>query len=270
METVAPGIYVETGYASGNVGAIVTGAGVVCVDVPERPSHAHRWFAQIRSVTDEAIIALIQTDYDQERVVSTHLLDVPVIAHDATWERMKVYSNEKVLSQIRELVRDDVGDSDWSVRMPEITFSERLILYKGAREVHVLHGGGHSPGCCMVYVPEESVLFTGDVVFNNMHPSMTQAETKQWLAALTSLRKMNVETLVPGHGSVCGKEATRPLSEYIRDLRAMVRRSFQAGRSKSETSSSVISEFLSAFAYDESERDRVRLQVKGGSDRIYD
>ena len=71
METVAPGIYVETGYASGNVGAIVTGAGVVCVDVPERPSHAHRWFAQIRSVTDEAIIALIKLD--TITIVSTKL-----------------------------------------------------------------------------------------------------------------------------------------------------------------------------------------------------
>lgn len=270
MEIVAPGIYVETSYASGNVGAIVTGAGVVCVDVPELPSRAHHWFAQIRAVTDQAIIALIQTDYDQERAVSTYILDVPVIAHDATWEKMKVYSNEKVLSQIHELVRDDVGGSDWSVRMPEVTFSERLILYKGAREVHALYAGGHSPGSCMVYVPEESVLFTGDVVFNKVHPSMTQAETKQWLAALTALRKMTVETIVPGHGPVCGKEATQPLSEYIRDLRAMIRRSYQAGRSKSETSSAVISEFLSAFPYDESERDRVRLQVKGGSDRIYD
>jgi cyclase len=270
MEAIAPGVYVEARYASGNVGAIVTGTGVVCVDVPMYPSDARHWLGQIASVTDEPIIALVQTDYDQERVVSTPLLDVPVIAQDAAWDKMKIYNNEKTLNQIREILRSDGRNVDWSVRMPSVTFSERLILHKGAREVHVLHGGGHSPATCMVYLPDESLIFTGDMVFNNAHPSMTQAETKQWLSALTALRKMTVDRLIPGYGPMCGKEATHPLSDYIRDMRAMVRRSFQAGRSKSETSSALIPEFMDAFPYDESERDRVRLRVKGGSDRIYD
>jgi hypothetical protein len=50
----------------------------------------------------------------------------------------------------------------------------------------------------------------------------------------------------------------------------MVRKSFQAGRSKSETSSAVIPEFLDAFPYKDSDREKVRARIKGGSDRIYD
>ena len=42
------------------------------------------------------------------------------------------------------------------------------------------------------------------------------------------------------------------------------------GRSKSETSAAVIPEFLDAFPYRQSEKDRIRQLVKGGSDRIYD
>jgi hypothetical protein len=122
----------------------------------------------------------------------------------------------------------------------------------------------------MVYLPEESLIFTGDVVSCGVHPSMTQAETKAWLSTLNQLRKMSVDKIVPGRGMTCAKEATHPLSEYIRDMRAAVRRSFQAGRSKSETSSAVVPEFLDAFPYDEGQRERTRLLVKGGSDRIYD
>jgi cyclase len=154
--------------------------------------------------------------------------------------------------------------------MPDITFDERLILYKGERQIHVLHGGGHSMGTCMVHLPEEDVVFTGDLVFNRQHPSMNFAESKQWLSALNQLRKMPVEVIVPGHGPVCDREATHPLSDYIRDIRAMVRKSFQAGRSKSETSSAVIPELFECFPYDESRRDEIRLRIKGGSDRIYD
>jgi cyclase len=270
MEQIAPGVYVESRYASGNVGAILTGAGVVCVDVPMLPSDVDHWRAQIASVTDEPITVLIQTDYDQVRVISTYLLDVPLIAQDATWDKMKTYSSDKVLNQIQDILRPDVGEINWRARMPDITFSEKLLLHKGKREIHVLYGGGHSPATCMVYIPEESLIFAGDTVFCNMHPTMTQAETKQWLSTLTTLRKMSVGTIIPGHGSLCEKDATYPLSDYIRDMRAMVRRSFQSGRSKSETSSSVIPEFMNVFPYDESERDQVRLRVKGGSDRIYD
>jgi glyoxylase-like metal-dependent hydrolase (beta-lactamase superfamily II) len=122
----------------------------------------------------------------------------------------------------------------------------------------------------MVYVPQENLIFTGDVVFCGVHPTMMQAETKQWLSALTALRKMAVDVIIPGHGNTCTKEATHALSDYIRDMRAMVRRSFQAGRSKSETSSVVIPELMDAFRYPESERDQIRMRVKGGSDRIYD
>ena len=270
MREIAPGVYVETRYASGNVGIIVTGAGVICIDIPMLPSDAHRWLEQIGSMTDQPIISLIQTDYDQERVLSSYLLDVPLIAHDATWSRMKMYSSEKVLNQINEVLQRDGVKQPWRARLPDVTFAERLILHKGSREVHVLHGGGHSPATCMVYLPESSLLFTGDVVFCDTHPTMTQAETKQWLSALTTLRKMTVDTIVPGCGELCDRDASHPLSDYIRDMRAMVRRSFQAGRSKSETSSAVIPDLMDAFPYKESERDKVRLRVKGGSDRVYD
>jgi cyclase len=270
MKEITPGIYVETRYASGNVGFIVTGAGVVCIDVPMLPSQAHHWRSMIESVTNEPIAALVQTDYDQERVVSTSLFNVPVIAHDAAWHRMRVYNSEKVIGQISELLRRDGFDRRWEVRLPDITFSERLILHKGDREIHIMHGGGHSAATGMVYLPEEGLILSGDVVFCGGHPTMNLAETKRWLSALTALRKMPVDIIVPGHGELCEREATHRLSDYIREMRAAVRRHFQAGRSKSETSSALIPEFLDTFAYRDADRDRVRLRIKGGSDRIYD
>ena len=71
MKELAPGVWIEHCYESGNVGCIVTGAGVVCIDAPMMPDDARHWLHSIRDVTDEAIIALVQTDYDQARVLST-------------------------------------------------------------------------------------------------------------------------------------------------------------------------------------------------------
>jgi cyclase len=270
MKQVTSRVYAETKYESGNVGFIVTKAGVVCIDTPMLPSDVRDWRAQIATVTRNPIIALIQTDYDQARVVGTSLFQVPLVAHDNTWDKMKLYSSEKMLNQINEFLEQDANHANWQARMPDITFEERLVLYKGDCEIHVIHAGGHSTATCLVYLPEENIILSGDLVFSCQHPSMLYAETKQWLSALNQLRKMPVDIIVPGHGEICGKEDTQPLSNYIRDMRATVRKSFQAGRSKSETSSALIPEFFQAFPYAEDERDQVRARIKGGSDRIYD
>jgi glyoxylase-like metal-dependent hydrolase (beta-lactamase superfamily II) len=231
------------------------------------PEDAHHWLSRIRNMTAEPIISLVQTDYDPGRVLSTHLVKAPVIAHEAAWERMlKLYSRSKAIQQIKDLLGSDV---DWQVRMPDITFTKHMILNKGTHEIHILHGGGHSPATCMVHLPADRLIFTGDVVFSNAHPSMELAETGAWLSALTRLRKMEVDTIIPGHGPVCDRRATQPLSGYIREMRAQVRRSFGAGRSRSDTAKALIPEFLDAFPYQNDELETVLGQIKGGSDRIY-
>jgi cyclase len=269
MDQVAPNVYVH-GYQSGNVGFVQTGEGVVCIDSPMLPGDVRDWQSKIASVTQEPIVLLIQTDIDQARVVGPRFFDAAVIAHDASWDRLKIYTNEKMLGQINALVKADCSTKDWQVRMPDITFSQQLLLHKGEHEIHVLHGGGHSCATSMVYLPQHKLIFSGDLVFCSQHPTMNYAETRQWVATLDRIHRMPIEIIVPGHGPVCTRQAARPLANYIRNMRRRVRESFESGKSKSETSTVIIAEFLDLFPYTDRERDERRLRIKGGSDRIYD
>jgi glyoxylase-like metal-dependent hydrolase (beta-lactamase superfamily II) len=234
------------------------------------PSDLRNWRARIASVTQEPIVLLIQTDYDQARAVGPAFFDGTLIAHDATWDRLKIYSSEKTLNQINALVAADGGKRKWRARAPDITFSEQLVLHKGQRDLYVLYGGGHSCGTSMVYLPDHQLVFSGDLVFCSQHPTMNLAETEEWVAALDRLSRMTIETLVPGHGPICTPDAAEPLAAYIRKMRQRVRESFESGKSKSETSAAMIAEFLDAFPHTDQERDERRQRIKGGSDRIYD
>jgi len=66
--------------------------------------------------------------------------------------------------------------------------------------------GGHSSGSTVVYVPSEGVLFTGDLVFRGRPPFLGGARPEKWLAALRTLEGWEVQTVVPGHGPVGGRE----------------------------------------------------------------
>jgi cyclase len=268
MKQIATDVYLERGYAGGNVGYVDTGEGIVCIDFPMMPSDARHWVTQIEGLRAQPIVAVIQTDFDLPRVLSTNLVGGSLIAHDAVWEPMvRVYGRERMVQRVNEMLGDG---SDWQVRMPDVTFTEHLVLKRGSKEIHVLHAGGHSPGTSMVHLPDQRLVFTGDLVFTGRHPTMQYAQSKAWLTALNRLRKMAVDTIVPGHGRVAGKEATYPLSDYIRGIRSVVRRSYRAGRSKSDTSKSVAPQLMDAFPYDRRASDRLTRQIRESCNRIYD
>ena len=56
---------------------------------------------------------------------------------------------------------------------------------------------------------------------------------------MTYLRKLRYDVLVPGHGELCGKEATERMSEFLRLVRRRVRSAYRAGLSKAETARSL-------------------------------
>jgi len=271
MQEIAPGVFVETGYQGANVGFVVTDEGVVLIDTPMLPSQARHWRQQIALTTEQPVVYVFNTDYHRGHILGNQFFPAPVIAHDAAWEQMKGYSDafrQQCIDLWQEL--DPEGSFERpEIILPELTFTRRIVLHRGQRTMHLIHMGGHTPATSILYLPEEGIAFTGDLVFNNILPSLRHANTKQWLEALTALRKMRVDVIVPGHGEICGKEATQRLSEFIREVRAQVRQLYKAGRSKSEVSSK-LTYLLDFFPAVGGEREKLRQRFKAGIDRVYD
>ena len=218
MREIGPGVYVEVGYRGVNLGLVLTGEGAIVIDTPMSPSAARRWREQVAAQTDEPLIYVVNTDHHRGHALGNQFFSAPVIAHDLAWKDMKSYTTDvwrqRLIDSFREREPDLAAElEDLQVVLPQVTFTRRLTLYRGRRLVHLIHVGGHTPATIMVHLPEERILFTGDVVVNGQHPYLGQCNSKQWLKALTYIRKMSVDTIVPGHGDLCGKEATQPLSE---------------------------------------------------------
>ena len=202
------------------------------------------------------ILYIVNTDYGLERILGNASFDVPVVAHELTWAYI-TGSGDAIRQQATDLLESvDVEAaaemSQLKLVKPQITFTERMSLEKGSPLVRLIHLGGHTPATIAVYLPEEQILFTGDNVMLDTLPVLTEADTKQWLQALTAIRKMRAKTLVPGHGSLSDTATTQPLSEYIRLIRDQVRRHFQAGRSKSELSG-LVSGLMDAYPVPDSQ-----------------
>jgi cyclase len=196
-----------------------------------------------------------------------------VIAHERAWKEMKSYGDSfrtRLLNMYRDRMPEavEVWQQDLEIIKPEVTFTGRTVLYQGGKEIHLLPVGGHTPATTVVYFPQEKLLFAGDVVVTNRPPFLSQGDTKEWLGALTYLRKLHYDILIPGHGELAGKEATENMSQYLRLVRRKVRSAYRAGLSKGDTARS-LSHLVRQWPIPPFERPKADRRFKSGLGRVW-
>jgi cyclase len=245
IREVAPDVFVETEFHGANVGFVVTGEGVVLIDTPMLPDDARTWRAEISKRTDQEIIYIINTDHHRGHIVGNqHFPTATVVAHEFAWKNMRSYG-DSFRTRLLNLYRERVPDAarEWRKHLkiiePEVTFTDRTVLFKGDKEIQLIPVGGHTPATTVIYFPNEKILFAGDLVVTDRPPFLSQGNTKRWLQALTYLRKLSYDVLVPGHGELTGKEATDKMSEFLRLVRRRVRSAHRMGLSKADTARSL-------------------------------
>jgi cyclase len=271
---VAPRVFVETEYHGANVAYIVTGEGVILIDTPMLPNQARLWRAEIERRTGEPILYVINTDHHRAHVIGNqHFPTATVIAHEHAWKEMKSYG-ESFRTRLINMYRDRIPEAvaEWKRNLvivkPEVTFTSRTILYRGDKEIQLIPLGGHTPATTVVYLPNDGLLFAGDVVVTNRPPFLSQGSTKQWLEGLTYLRKLRYDLLIPGHGELTGKEATENMSSYLRLVRRKVRGAYLRGMPKAETARS-LSHLIRHWPIPPFEKPKADRRFKSGLSRVW-
>ncbi len=271
MQEIATGVYVVFDYEGANVGCILTDAGAIVVDTPLIPADGAEWATRVAEVTDE-VLYIFNTDHHRAHIMGNQYFDAPVIAHEAAWREISNYKDtfiDRTKNIFKKQPEIAAQFDQVEIKKPEITFTGRLILQKGGREIQFVYLGGHTPATSGVWLPNERILFTGDAVVVGEHPSLGQSQSKEWLELLTRLRKMSLTHIVPGHGPLCNVEATVPVSEYIRTMRSKVRSQYRSGRTKSEAAV-VINQMIDYFPYRPGDKSFVEKRIRAGISRVYD
>ncbi|MGE7926023.1 MBL fold metallo-hydrolase [Viridibacillus arvi] len=109
--------------------------------------------------------------------------------------------------------------------LPNQTFKRELTFIgtKFSAKLFSL-GGGHSFCDAILYIPEEKVIFTGDLLFVNCHPTFfEESNPDKWVEILRKVELLNFDVAISGHGSVGTKEDFSKLINYINELKNVVR-----------------------------------------------
>lgn len=121
--------------------------------------------------------------------------------------------------EVGDLFRSFFGEFHFDgieLALPTRTFEGRLDLDVGGRSVELIEvGPAHTAGDVIVYVPDASTVFTGDILFIGGQPIVWAGPLANWVAACDLMLSMNVDTVVPGHGPVTDRSGIVAVRDYL-------------------------------------------------------
>lgn len=227
---VADGVYAATGYASNNMGFIVTDEGVVVIDTGMTPEIGREFLADIGKATDKPVRYVIFTHYHYDHVdgaVAFQAPGVQFVAHENLPRNLK---NLKGLERVNQTVLGSATEAP--TVYPDITYRDSTTLTVGGREIRLYHAMGETDDATLVWLPKERVIFIGDLNNANLgSPVMPEGYPEGFIAAVDLIEGLAPQTLVPGHGRI--KDTTvaslKAMSTVTAWLMAQVRQSVGEG-----------------------------------------
>ncbi len=238
FDELGPGLFAFTAEGDPNTGVIIGDDSVMVVDTQATPVMAQQVIARIREVTDKPVKHVVLSHYHAVRVLGASAYQPEnIIASRGTHDLIVERGQQDYESEVGRFPRlFDSVESVPGLTWPTIVFDKRLTLYLGRREVQILHlGRGHTKGDTVVWLPEEKVLYSGDLVEYEATPYTGDAYLRDWPATLSRLAELGPQKLVPGRGAALKTSAEvaagiAGTQDFIKRLYAAVGAGVAAGK----------------------------------------
>lgn len=271
FEQVRPDIWIAMGTGNltvmSNAGIIINENDVLLVDSHVSPAAAASLLREIREITDKPIRYVVNSHFHFDHAHGNQIYPdtIEVIGHEytrtmleaglsnvgrtynrfiapipATIQRLRAQLDTTTAPAAREDIQRRIAiqenfkaATDAVVPTPpNLTLNDRMTLYRGGREIRLeFLGRGHTGGDIVVHLPEERVVFTGDLLYSGLS-YLGDAFVPDYVQTLERLQALDFDVIIPGHGRpVEGKERIDHFQAYLADLWEQIVSFYEAGAS---------------------------------------
>ena len=238
----------DGGWGWSNAGLIVDGDQSLLVDTlfdAALTREMLKAMADASGIGAEAIGTVVNThangDHTHGNGLCTH---AEVIASEASAREMEAFTPHMMQSFMDmapqmgptgEYLIDIFGPFDFgdvAEKLPTRTFSGHLNLQVGDKRVELIEvGPAHTAGDVLAWVPADSTIYTGDILFIDGTPLMWAGPVANWIKACDDIIALGAEVIVPGHGPITNRHGVEEVQRYLRYIDTEARKRFDAGLS---------------------------------------
>jgi cyclase len=232
LEEVAEGVFAyiqpDGSWMINNTGFLTAQDGVTAIDACSTERRTQDFLKTVQAVTRRPVRTLVNTHHHPDHTAGNGLFaQATIVAHDNTRPEMRALGLPH-----NSGVWTDVDYGDLQLTLPFLTFADRLTLWADELRCELLFAGqpAHTNNDIVVWIPECSVLFAGDLLFNGGTPFLLSGSVTGAAEVLeTFVRPLGARTIVPGHGPVAGPEIIDEVLGYLQFVTETAARGRAAG-----------------------------------------
>ncbi|WP_068083681.1 MBL fold metallo-hydrolase [Polycladidibacter stylochi] len=215
-------LYAFTAEGDPNTGVIIGDDSVMVIDAQATPIMAQMVIEKVREVTDKPIKYVTLSHYHAVRVLGASAYGASeIIASDKCEAMIYERGQEDWDSEYGRFPRlFQAADSIPGLTWPTMTFQNRMTINMGKRKVELMHlGRAHTAGDIVAWVPDEGVMFTGDIVEFHSACYCGDGHFKDWSTTLDAIKAYQPKAIAPGRGdALVGTEMVNKAIENTRDF----------------------------------------------------
>lgn len=219
-------------YARVNAGLVVTRSGGVLIDTLPFPSETRQLRNYVDRLCEAGVKYVINTQSAPDHIYGSYMFpEAELLAHELARERLV----RQGARSLRRAKKDTPELREVELRLPQIVFDESMIIRLGNKSIHIVHSPGPTPDTCVVYIPEEKVLFASDLMMHIPVLYNRLGNIEAYGDSLRRLHDFNLEVIVQGHGDILLRgEVTSSIERtlnYLRDVENLIRETMANGGS---------------------------------------
>ncbi len=219
---IGEGLYAFTAEGDPNSGVIIGDDSVMIVEAQATPRLANKVIECVRSVTDKPISLVVLTHYHAVRVLGASAFNADqIIMSDMARAMVVERGQEDWDSEFQRFPRLFEGhESIPGLTWPTTTFDGSMSVYLGNRRVDLMHlGRAHTAGDIVINVPDQNVMFTGDIVEYHSACYCGDGHFEDWGDTLDNIKSFEVDAIAPGRGdALVGQYMVNRAIESTRDF----------------------------------------------------
>lgn len=270
FEQVRDDIYIAMGTGNltvmSNAGIIINENDVLLVDSHVSPAAAASLLRELREITDKPVRYVVNSHFHFDHAHGNQIYpdSIEVIGHEYTRQQLlaglsnvgRTYNRfiapipetiarlrtqlaattsaeerEELEARIRVQENFKIATDAVVPTPPNLTLNDRMTLFRGGREIRLeFLGRGHTGGDIVVHLPEERVVFTGDLIYSGIS-YLGDAFVPDYVETLERLKQLDFDVVIPGHGRILnnGKERIGHFQAYLADFWEQVTALYEEG-----------------------------------------
>jgi cyclase len=213
LHEVVPGVHAwvqpDGSWWLNNAGAVHSDGEVVLVDTCANRDRTTKFLTAVAEATGDAPIrTAVNTHLHGDHVYGNALLPTStvIVGHANTRQGML---QDFLLKNTPPVWSPTPNWEIDTIRPPDLTFTSSVSVHAGATEIVLRHPGytAHTVGDVMAWLPSSGVLFTGDLVFNQVTPMVAMGSLAGAQRSVEWLRTFPAQHVIPGHGPLITGDA---------------------------------------------------------------